>query len=300
LNDPAELELARLVEAERERPDPSPEQAARVVAGIAHRIRAPHGGVGGSFPRWGAGLLVAAVGAAAGYGAAVLRANDSWPAPVESVAFDSPSAVGTLDQAEPKLGSREPSSKLVDERGPGSSRVASEDGNEQEASRREESALVEPGPEPRAEKHSERSAPSETARPVSITANPDEERPHRALARPRGNLTRAPLQSQPPEAIPGIDREQSPVDRLEDELALIEAARTALSKGDADLALERSRSHQSAFPTGVLREEAIALEVAALCVDGRDTAAPAAERFERDWPRSVHGELVRRYCKSVR
>lgn len=67
---------------------------------------------------------------------------------------------------------------------------------------------------------------------------------------------------------------------LRDQVAFIDAARTAMSAGDDRRALEMLRRYQDKYPAGSFRPEAIALKVEVLMKLGRETEARAlAERF---------------------
>jgi hypothetical protein len=81
---------------------------------------------------------------------------------------------------------------------------------------------------------------------------------------------------------------------LSSESALLDAARTALERGDPAAALESLRKHRARFPAGSLSEERDALTVVALARAGRrDEARGAAERFQKQHPGSVFGDAVR-------
>lgn len=78
------------------------------------------------------------------------------------------------------------------------------------------------------------------------------------------------------------------------ERALIERCSSALVRGDAAGALVAAREHARRFREGVLVEEREALTIQALRALGRTSEADArAATFERRWPTSLHGRLVR-------
>lgn len=78
------------------------------------------------------------------------------------------------------------------------------------------------------------------------------------------------------------------------ERALIDAARSALARGDATSALARTDEHARAFPRGQLAEPRDALRVQALVMVGRaDEARAQAARFERAYPNGLYGPVVR-------
>ncbi|GAC1360477.1 MAG: hypothetical protein NVSMB47_13040 [Polyangiales bacterium] len=72
------------------------------------------------------------------------------------------------------------------------------------------------------------------------------------------------------------------------ERALLEVARTALSRGDPLAALGSLVEHEKRFPRGQLSEEREALYVQALAQSGRRSEAKLrAERFRSRWPASM-------------
>jgi TolA-binding protein len=84
------------------------------------------------------------------------------------------------------------------------------------------------------------------------------------------------------------------------ERALIEQARTALSRdksGDALAALER---HARDFPQGELEEERESLQVHALVgLERYDQARKVGARFHRRFPRSIFGAVVDEVLRSI-
>jgi hypothetical protein len=80
---------------------------------------------------------------------------------------------------------------------------------------------------------------------------------------------------------------------LRDQIALIDAARTALSSGAGRRALEILRRYQDGYPAGSFRPEAAALKVEALVKLGREAEARAlAERFVAEHRGSLLAERV--------
>jgi hypothetical protein len=72
------------------------------------------------------------------------------------------------------------------------------------------------------------------------------------------------------------------------ERMLLDAARSALARGEPDEALAATERHAATYPRGVLREEREALAVKALASAGRYAEARArGERFRAEFPRSV-------------
>jgi hypothetical protein len=77
---------------------------------------------------------------------------------------------------------------------------------------------------------------------------------------------------------------------LRSERALLERARTALTRSEPAAALDALRAHRARFPHGQLAEERDALEVTALRQQGDPAAArDAAKRFREDHPDSLLG-----------
>lgn len=78
------------------------------------------------------------------------------------------------------------------------------------------------------------------------------------------------------------------------ESALLEQAREALARGNADVALARLGDHSRAYPRGALVEERRALTIVAWAQKGeRERAQEAARAFEREYPASLFLETIR-------
>jgi hypothetical protein len=101
--------------------------------------------------------------------------------------------------------------------------------------------------------------------PVALPEAPE---PPAPAARP------APLAAAAPRAIPA----QEPAMRLREELALLDAARTALATHDSDRALQLLERHTTEFARGHLAPEADALRIDAYLQRG---ASDRAERLSR-------------------
>jgi hypothetical protein len=90
----------------------------------------------------------------------------------------------------------------------------------------------------------------------------------------------------------------SPALRLEEEAALLAEVQGALRSGNAAAALSKLESYDRRFPTGMLRAEADAARVFALCGAGRvDKARAAATRFVQRYPSSPAAARVQAACK---
>ncbi|HVH42182.1 MAG TPA: hypothetical protein VM925_07550 [Labilithrix sp.] len=117
----------------------------------------------------------------------------------------------------------------------------------------------------------ERAAPSSEVRAEAPSAVPVEALP--SVPRPRTTTPAAPTAS---------------ADTFVAERRILDAARTALARGEATNALRSLAEHEKAFPTGALSEEREALFVRCLAEAGRTEEARArADRFRARWPRSL-------------
>lgn len=83
-------------------------------------------------------------------------------------------------------------------------------------------------------------------------------------------------------------------DNLAEEMRLLDAARTALTHGEAAVALANLARYERSFPSGALAPEASVLKVRALLAAGDRTGAEALGRrvIERA-PKSQHADAVR-------
>jgi hypothetical protein len=82
----------------------------------------------------------------------------------------------------------------------------------------------------------------------------------------------------------------APNDRFgsDDDLALLERARSAFAEGDTPGTLQLLRSHQQRFPSSMLQQEREALTIRALVAAGRGVEAKRrAEAFSKSYPRSA-------------
>ncbi|RYZ01944.1 MAG: outer membrane protein assembly factor BamD [Myxococcales bacterium] len=86
--------------------------------------------------------------------------------------------------------------------------------------------------------------------------------------------------------------------RLQEEAALLADVQRALRSGQPQLALGKLDSYDRRFPGGVLRAEADAAKVFALCSSGRvEKARASAQRFVRRYPGSPAVARVQAACK---
>jgi hypothetical protein len=84
------------------------------------------------------------------------------------------------------------------------------------------------------------------------------------------------------------------------ERQVIEKARSALDRHDADATLAAVDEHTKAFPHGQLVEMREALAVQALVYAGRGAEAKArAERFHRSFPGSMYSPVVDSAISSI-
>jgi len=115
------------------------------------------------------------------------------------------------------------------------------------------------------------------------------------LTQPRASPVIVPPPAAPSSSARLRNRSQSPADDLAGQVALIDAARSALSSGMADRALDALGQYQSRYPAGSFRPEATALRIEALVATGRNAEARAlAERFVSEHPGSPLADRVAR------
>lgn len=99
----------------------------------------------------------------------------------------------------------------------------------------------------------------------------------------------APVRATKPQAV-GL--------RLQEEAALLAEVQGALRSGQGNLALSKLDSYDRRFPGGMLRAEADAAKVFALCASGRvDKARASATRFVQRYPGSPAAARVQAACK---
>ena len=105
----------------------------------------------------------------------------------------------------------------------------------------------------------------------------------------------APAEAPAPPARAG---KPSPGLRLKEEAALLAEVQGALRSGQASTALGKLENYDRRFPTGMLRAEADAARVFALCSAGRvDKARASAARFVQRYPSSPAAARVQAACK---
>jgi outer membrane protein assembly factor BamD (BamD/ComL family) len=89
-----------------------------------------------------------------------------------------------------------------------------------------------------------------------------------------------------------------PVDDLRDQIALIDAARTAVKAGSTERALVLLRRYDTNYPGGAFRPEALALRIEALAAGGRGAEARAlAREFLARYPQSPLADRVERVAR---
>jgi hypothetical protein len=126
----------------------------------------------------------------------------------------------------------------------------------------------------------------EVERVPEVTVSPDAG----PVAEPPRETVR-PAPREPAHALP--ERVQSPDQALARERLLIDKARSALARRDAQGALVALKEHSRAFPRGQLVEAREALAVQALASEGRaDEARQRALRFHERFPGSPYAPVV--------
>jgi hypothetical protein len=90
----------------------------------------------------------------------------------------------------------------------------------------------------------------------------------------------------------------APVGDLRDQIALIDAARTAVKAGLTERALVLLHRYEVSYPGGAFRPEALALHVEALSDSGRGVEAKAlAREFLAHYPQSPLADRIARVAK---
>jgi hypothetical protein len=109
----------------------------------------------------------------------------------------------------------------------------------------------------------------------------------------------APIPAPRPASVQKPELAEPSPDTLSEELVLLRNARAALDRNDAAQALPLLERHTMRFPKGVLRQERLAAQVAALCSLGRvDEAKDTARQLARVAPNSPHLLRLRGSCVS--
>jgi hypothetical protein len=133
------------------------------------------------------------------------------------------------------------------------------------------------------------SAPA--AKPAAVSAAHEEPAPVAAPAaatRPERRIERARKHTVP----------AAPVGDLRDQIALIDAARTAVKAGSTERALVLLRRYETSYPAGAFRPEALALRIEALAAGGRGAEARAlAREFLARYPQSPLADRVERIAR---
>ncbi|HET9959935.1 MAG TPA: tetratricopeptide repeat protein [Polyangiaceae bacterium] len=121
-----------------------------------------------------------------------------------------------------------------------------------------------------------------------------------ASAIPQSRATEAsPVTSSPPAQVRSVPA--SSVADIQDQIALMDRARAALSAGASGRALELLRQYQTQYPRGSFRPEASVLRIEALARLGRMSEARSlAERFAAESPNSPLSERVSRLLDAPR
>jgi hypothetical protein len=84
------------------------------------------------------------------------------------------------------------------------------------------------------------------------------------------------------------------------ERGLLEQARSALARGQGELAVAALERHVRGFPHGALEEERESLLVQALVASDRlEAARNAGARFHQRFPRSIFGPVVDEALRSI-
>jgi hypothetical protein len=160
-------------------------------------------------------------------------------------------------------------------------------------------------------------SPAETVAPAAVTVEP-EERPQTVRAAspaapvpaPPTPLTPPPPAETPraPQVAPRLERRARGVpaapalhpDSIDQELALLASAQSALAAGKPLESLQSLEEHRTRFPAGALQEERDAHVILALSAAGRQgAAAERARDFHERHPRSVYAGRIEKALASV-
>ncbi|MBN9165105.1 MAG: hypothetical protein BGO98_25875 [Myxococcales bacterium 68-20] len=137
----------------------------------------------------------------------------------------------------------------------------------------------------------------ETSAPPSLPSAPSSSLPSPSLSTEGmrvDDLPSAPVEEAAPKAAPSVARRGGAVAELEDELALIDAARAALAAKHPETTLARVDAYHRRFRAGQFIEEADALEIQALAAIGRQEEATAkGQRFLAAHPGSAYQRRVK-------
>ena len=144
-----------------------------------------------------------------------------------------------------------------------------------------------PAPDAPARKPAAVSAPQAEEAPIASIASPERvAASERRVERARKRAVVTPV---------------VPVSDLRDQIALIDAARTAVKAGNAgstDRALVLLRRYETSYPSGAFRPEALALRIEALAAGGRGAEARTlAREFLARYPQSPLADRVARVAR---
>ena len=139
-------------------------------------------------------------------------------------------------------------------------------------------------------------APAPMVAPAAVT--PKVVAPVAPAAPPEPATLAAPAVEETQAAAPSRPAKTSSALRLQEEAALLAEVQGALRGGQASVALGKLESYDRRFPAGMLRSEADAARVFALCAAGRvEKARAAAARFVQRYPSAPVTARVQAACK---
>ena len=127
---------------------------------------------------------------------------------------------------------------------------------------------------------------------VAVPAAHDDEAPSAAPVTAAAHEKRVEKTRRRPAPAP------APAGDLRDQIALIDAARTAVKAGATERALVLLRRYETSYPGGAFRPEALALRIEALAEGGRAAEArPLAREFLARYPQSPLSDRVARAAR---
>lgn len=130
--------------------------------------------------------------------------------------------------------------------------------------------------------------------PVQTPASPPQERAALAPApAPERQAAPATTRAKPARVRPAA----KPTSSVQEELALIRQAQSAVRNGEHKRALNLARQHATTYPDGAFVEDREALRALALCDSGNATGSAAASKFYERWPKSMHRSRIEAACE---
>ncbi|HXU06098.1 MAG TPA: hypothetical protein VN903_34325, partial [Polyangia bacterium] len=139
------------------------------------------------------------------------------------------------------------------------------------------------------------STPTSTSTSTSVTAPSEAREPIAPAAVAPRAVNARDTHSEKPHRRAAIAPAAAPAGDIRDQIALLDAARTAVRAGSSERALVLLHRYDASYPGGAFRPEALALRIEALNQDGRQAEAQAlAREFLARYPHSPVADRVAR------